>query len=62
MIKINKTSDIYDAIEDSMYKIFNCEILLEDPTLATELFVKNMNDYFEAENDLFEEDRYIDEE
>jgi len=45
---IKKTSELYDAIAEAIYDIFDGKIEIEDPQETTEQFVKKVNDYLES--------------
>jgi hypothetical protein len=50
-MKIGKNTDLYEAIENAIYAIFDEEIPLNDPTETTEKFVSNINWELREEED-----------
>ena len=44
-MRIKKDSEIYDALLDAVFKIFEQEIALEDPVETTDAMVKSINKY-----------------
>lgn len=49
---IEHGDDLYNAIEEAIYKIFNEEIELNDPSKTTELVVESINKDLKILNDL----------
>lgn len=48
---IRKGTDLYEAIENAIYAIFDAEIPLDDPMETTEKFVNNINWELRVTND-----------
>ena len=40
---IKRNTDLYDAIENAIYTIFEGEIPLEDPMVTLEMFISSIN-------------------